>query len=234
MRRELGSALAKRAPKVLDSAVRSLAPAALALSLIASSGCVDICVLSGAPCDSHADCEGGQLCRLRRGFEVGCLFAAGICVDGGCGSADDCGAEECCHPETNTCVTGESYAGACDPRTCGDCAECTLGLCETRGERASCSADAQCAEDEACRDERCREVCDYDADCNNAICSSGTCSEPYGSGCSSSADCAGLACYERTPAGAIRSGYCSGACDADGLCPLGHYFVCVQRECRMP
>jgi hypothetical protein len=214
--------------------VRALTATTAVLPALLSTACVDLCVLSGAPCDSHADCAEEQVCRLRRGFELGCVFAAGTCVDGDCGSAADCGEAECCHPDSNSCVAETAYTGPCDPRTCGECAECTAGFCETRGEVASCGADDDCGPDETCSFELCRAVCSYDTDCPGAICNSGACSAPYGSPCRSNADCAGLSCSQRTPAGAERAGYCTGACAQDGTCPLGFYFVCVSDECRMP
>jgi len=216
--------------------MKPLALASLLLPLLfsASSGCVDPCVLSGAPCDSHTDCDDGDVCRLRRGSEVGCLFAAGTCVAGSCGSVEDCAAEECCDPDSSSCISADDYQGPCGPRTCGDCPECSFGFCEERGGLVSCGSDENCADDEACRDSVCRAVCDYDSDCPQARCSSGTCSEPFGTPCESGADCAGLGCYDLTPAGATRPGYCSASCGNQADCPLGHYFVCKSGECRMP
>jgi hypothetical protein len=217
-------------------------------------GCVDICVLSGAPCDSAADCHSGQVCRVRRSFELGCLFAQGSCVDGTCGSVADCPQGACCDPDTNQCVASNVYQKSCDDRTCRDCPGlCLVGPCghdaggcsalpdcSANGSCApltSCDDDAVCPNDRRCNQNKCRLICSTDDQCPGADCWAGeTCSMPVGSPCVDTSDvagwCGGADCTDLNASNTRRTPYCTRYCSDSTTCPCGFY--CVDDECRYP
>lgn len=222
------------------------------LGVLAHAACVDPCVLSGAPCDSAADCGDGQVCRLRRGFELGCLFAAGTCETGRCGSVADCDPGQCCHPDDNACVPAADYTGACDPRTCDRCPgpeeRRDAGGVDSGGPDASvdsgpppeCTRDEDCALSERCRADACRTICSRASDCPGSTCGIwNVCAEPYGTPCDLDGDeyaqCGGIGCTDLTSDNQRRAGYCTGYCyDPDGTgggCPWSN-MTCVDFECR--
>lgn len=219
--------------------------------VLASSACVDPCVLSGAPCDTAADCDDGQVCRLRRSLELGCVFAAGTCEPGTCGSVADCQAGQCCHPVDNACVAELDYTGTCDPRTCRSCpgpfegrdaavADAAVAdVAVDSGPPPECTRDEDCDLSERCRYDACRTICASAADCPGTTCGiSEVCAEPYGTPCDLSGDqfaqCAGISCTDLTADNQRRAGYCTGFCyDPEGNgggCPWG--MICVEFECR--
>ncbi|MBN2359030.1 MAG: hypothetical protein JXR83_06225 [Deltaproteobacteria bacterium] len=225
--------------------------AAVALcALVAASACVDVCVLSGAPCDSAADCESGQVCRLRRSFELGCLFARGTCVDGTCGSVADCPEGACCDPDRNRCVASSEYQGSCDDKTCRDCPEpCLVPPCDSSGDGCSplpdcsangscqpliaCQDDGVCPADRRCSFDRCRLICSSDEQCPGADCFAGeTCTMPVGTPCADLSDCGGATCTDLNASNVRRASYCTLYCSEYTLCPCG--FLCVDSECRYP
>lgn len=225
----------------------------LAVALTAGPACVDLCVLSGAPCDTAADCGAGQVCRLRRAFELGCFFAAGTCEPGSCGSVADCAADQCCHPEDNACVDPASYQGACDKRTCASCPDPDPGVDAGLRDAASrdavvdsgpppeCGHDDDCDLTQRCVADKCRKICSHGSDCPGSTCGIwNVCAEYYGTPCDLSGDqfaqCGGISCTDLTSGNTRRDGYCTGYCyDPDGNgggCPWSG-MTCVDFECRL-
>lgn len=230
-----------------------LAIAVAALSL--APACVDLCVLSGAPCDSDADCASGKVCRLRRGFELGCLFAAGSCVAGECGSVDACPEGTCCDPDSNRCVAAADYDKACDARTCRGCAEtCFFPPCSDGGSGGcynqpdcggdgtcgdaltACDNDYDCPGDRRCEYSMCRLMCTEDTTCPTRKCLSDHCTVLHGTPCSETYDsvCGGLSCYSYDLNYRQRPAYCTSSCYgwSDDECPCG--FTCANSYCSLP
>ncbi|MFH1808529.1 MAG: hypothetical protein ABIJ09_07285 [Pseudomonadota bacterium] len=226
------------------------------LGLLFATGCVDICVLSGRPCDSAADCGEGQVCRLRRNFELPCLFAAGTCESGSCGSVADCSeASACCDPARNTCRADYDPGQGCDDRTCASCPEfslwplpgsdagtrCTpLPDCSANGSCAAdltgCSEDWHCPPDRRCAHGACRIICSEDVSCPGADCWAGeTCTMPVGTSCADLYDsdpCGGASCIDLDASNRRGAYYCTRYCSEHTPCPCG--FSCVDSECRLP
>jgi hypothetical protein len=222
--------------------------------LVVATGCVDLCVLSGRPCDTAADCADGQVCRLRRSFELFCVFAAGTCEAGDCGSVDDCqGDDACCDPSSNRCRTDYDPAQGCDARTCRQCPEFSLwpggdgGLactplpdCSENGSCAAdltpCSEDWECPPDRRCAHEACRKICSEDDACPGADCWAGeTCAMPVGSVCHDLYDsdpCGGGTCTDLDANNLRVAHYCTRYCSDFTRCPCG--FECVDDQCRKP
>ncbi len=212
----------------------------LLLLTLFGPGCVDLCVLSGRPCDGPGDCSDGEVCRLRRSFELFCVFAAGTCEPGECGSVADCNVDECCHPDSNRCVDSVAYsadrdfASRCDTRTCLSCPECLFGSCDPAPQ---CTKDAECPDDQRCEDDKCRDICTEDHECPLAYCSgSDTCTEPVGTPCRPGydgyTDCGGAQCLDVDASNTRVDGYCTRSCYDWDSCP-GEY-LCVDYDCRVP
>lgn len=210
--------------------------AALVLTTgLGASACVDVCVLSGSPCDSAADCGEGEVCRLRRAFDVPCLFAAGTCEAGDCGSVDDCAESQCCHPDSNSCVDEQGYEGNCGDRTCRSCPETSWFpdlWPDGGGPLPVCMEDDDCDLDERCAYDDCRKICSDDYECPGAECFTDHCTELYGSACEESRDCGGANCTDLNSAGTRRDGYCTGFCSEYTPCP--GTMTCVDNQCRLP
>ncbi len=222
----------------------------------AAAGCPDPCVFLGHGCNVNRDCAGGEVCRIARSFEAGCGVVRGTCVslDAAvaderpdarlCGSVDDCNDNECCDPDTNTCVGEVSYdVSRCDDLTCGSCTDTAAGH--------RCKSDGDCDKSESCVDEDfngtspgvCRQSCDGEGVCPGderchatGSASHEVCSVPIGTPCTSpdaSGDCLGGTCIDVDENDDhVEPPYCSDFCSTDvgPFCPAG--FACVSDQCR--
>lgn len=119
--------------------------------LIASTGCDDRESAPAAPCETNADCPGGQRC-----VEGGCVEQAACDAGLGCCALETCQAGSCAPAPSDDCAAGcldpdfECLGDHCVRRRCADDDACPGGRCVTGRCMRGLPCDGLCTEGEAC------------------------------------------------------------------------------------
>lgn len=206
-----------RAPFVLGSIL------VLVLVLVMPvSACPDPCVLTLSACNRSADCEGDNVCDIAADDEVGCPVVGGLCIEGECGSDDDCDDGACCNRADHVCTfLAESCAAP------------------------ECVEDEDCKRDESCHSGTCRDRCQADFDCpGTERCGpSGVCTDELGTPCivdDNPSACGGGDCVDVDFDGNLVGPYCTDFCSSvpsgDRKETCGNGLTCNhdELECRLP
>jgi len=202
------------------------------VSVSGLSGDFDMCVM--APCGNSAECDPGEVCSevrtengvlvayCRQGQPGGGSLGTACTLPGDCASmmcpswvgfcTEICSSDaDCVAPAPQACVdvwnNGTSGLSSCAP------------LCNALGD---CPAGSQCM-----------FASDSISDQNRFICGEGWGTDPVGSDCSTTNNCATGLCLQNYMNGQLVDAICTAPCATGTDCPAG-YQVCANVQMQTP
>ncbi len=196
-----------------------------------------------AQCRRHADC-GTRYCK-----------PTGVCVDclnfEHCSPGDECRPDGTCGRTATACISDANCAGLKCKVDSGKCVQCLNGndclagqSCRQNTCYAPAGSTVPCTQQPEC--DKVNKICDLAAkvcvDCKNdpecgagRVCAVGSCApEPQPGGCTSRAQCNGIACYQGTCQDCLDDDMCADPVDAGQLvkiCDWPNSGRCVDLQC---